>query len=255
MAALASPALLPTKACSALRPSLRNSAIVALETLALGPSSQTIGRASSAVLACHQVSATTATAESPTGTTFLTPFMPRTLAWSKLFTLPPNTGQSLIAALSMPGSLTSIPYIILPVVLSTVSSRFSGLPAIFQSFGSLSLMSLGTSSLAAASATLPNVVLRPEGVCVITPFDAVHSDVGTFHSLAAAWISMVRAAAPPLRTYSCEVRIPRLPPVDMSPHTRLRATLWPGVGYSVVTFDQSHSSSSATSWARPVSVP
>ena len=29
----------------------------------------------------------------------------------------------------------------------------------------------------------------------------------------------------------------------------------PGVGYSVVTFDQSHSSSSATSWARPVSVP
>ncbi len=41
----------------------------------------------------------------------------------------------------------------------------------------------------------------------------------------------------------------------MSPHTRLRATLWPGVGYSVVTFDQSHSSSSATSWARPVSVP
>src|SRR5205085_5715977 len=32
-------------------------------------------------------------------------------------------------------------------------------------------------------------------------------------------------------------------------------TLWPGVGYSVVTFDQSHSSSSATSWARPVRVP
>src|SRR5215831_10890317 len=49
--------------------------------------------------------------------------------------------------------------------------------------------------------------------------------------------------------------MPRLPPVDMSPHTRLRATFWPGVGYSVVTFDQSHSSSSATSWARPVSEP
>src|SRR5664280_386174 len=194
MAAFASPALLPTKACSASRPSLRNSAIVALETLAFGPSSQTIGRASSAVLACHQVSATTATAVSPTGTTFLTPFMPATLAASKLFTLPLNTGQSLIAALSMPGSLTSIPYIILPVVLSTVSSRLSGFPAIFQSLGSLSLTSFGTSSLAAASATLPNVVLRPEGVCVIALFDAVHSDAGTFHSLAAAWISMVRAA-------------------------------------------------------------
>src|SRR3981189_3648172 len=49
--------------------------------------------------------------------------------------------------------------------------------------------------------------------------------------------------------------MPRLPPVEKSPHARLRATLWPGVGYSVVTFDQSHSSSSATSWARPVRVP
>src|SRR3989441_4757672 len=49
--------------------------------------------------------------------------------------------------------------------------------------------------------------------------------------------------------------MPRLPPVEKSPHTRLRATLYPGVGYSVVTFDQSHSSSSATICARPVSVP
>src|SRR5882724_6305626 len=49
--------------------------------------------------------------------------------------------------------------------------------------------------------------------------------------------------------------MPRLPPVEKSPHIRLRATFCPGVGYSVVTFDHSHSSSSATSWARPVSVP
>src|SRR5450432_1302960 len=49
--------------------------------------------------------------------------------------------------------------------------------------------------------------------------------------------------------------MPRLPPVEKSPQARLRATLWPGVGYSVVTFDQSHSSSSATNWARPVRVP
>src|SRR5215471_7924868 len=47
----------------------------------------------------------------------------------------------------------------------------------------------------------------------------------------------------------------RLPVLLKSPHTRLRATFWPGVGYSVVTFDQSHSSSSATSWASPVSEP
>ena len=45
--------------------------------------------------------------------------------------------------------------------------------------------------------------------------------------------------------------MPRLPPVAMSRHTRLRARFWPGVGISVLTFFQSHSSSSATSWARP----
>src|SRR6202047_3371486 len=87
------------------------------------------------------------------------------------------------------------------------------------------------------------------------PVARLHSEAGTSHSLAAAWINIMRAVAPPLRTYSFEVRMPRLPPVEKSPHARLRATLCPGVGYSVVTFDQSHSSSSATSWARPVRVP
>src|SRR5215475_4149710 len=49
--------------------------------------------------------------------------------------------------------------------------------------------------------------------------------------------------------------MPRLPPVPISPHTRLRARFWPGVIESVETFFQSHCSSSATSWARPVRVP
>src|ERR1700675_4382754 len=89
----------------------------------------------------------------------------------------------------------------------------------------------------------------------MTLLAALHSVTGTFHSFAAAFTSIMRAVAPPLRTYSCEVRMPRLPPVEKSPHARLRATLWPGVGYSVVTFDQSHSSPSATSWARRVRVP
>jgi hypothetical protein len=109
IACLALPFSLPTKACSASSPLLTNSAIEALETLALGPSSQVAGSASSAVLACHQRSATTATALSPTLTTCLTPFMPVTLLASKLVSLPPNTGVSLIAAHSMPGSLRSIP--------------------------------------------------------------------------------------------------------------------------------------------------
>src|SRR5882672_9123302 len=89
----------------------------------------------------------------------------------------------------------------------------------------------------------------------MTLFAAVHSAAGTFHSFAAAWTSIMRAAAPPLRTYSCDCRTPRLPPVENSPQARLRATLSPGVGYSITTLFQSHSSSSAINWARPVIVP
>src|SRR6266404_4536811 len=89
----------------------------------------------------------------------------------------------------------------------------------------------------------------------MTLFSTVHSDAGTFHWFAAACTSITRAAAPPLRTYSCDSRMPRLPPVEKSPQARLRFTLSPGVGYSMRTFDQSHSSSSATSCARPVIVP
>jgi hypothetical protein len=55
------------------------------------------------------VSATTATAESPTRTTFTTPARFITASAFTLFTLPPNTGQSTIAALSIPGSFRSIP--------------------------------------------------------------------------------------------------------------------------------------------------
>src|SRR5467141_660611 len=49
--------------------------------------------------------------------------------------------------------------------------------------------------------------------------------------------------------------MPRLPPVAMSPQMRLRARFCPGKTCSVATLHQSHSSSSATSCARPVSVP
>src|SRR5882672_1773784 len=49
--------------------------------------------------------------------------------------------------------------------------------------------------------------------------------------------------------------MPRLPPVAMSRQTRLRARFCPGLIGSMATFLQSHSSSSATSCARPVCVP
>src|SRR5260370_1189908 len=108
-----------------------------------------------------------------------------------------------------------MPYTALPVTLSGVSRRLTPLPMIFQSFGSLSLISDGGSILDAATATLPKVVLRPDGVITHTPSGRK----------------------------------------TKSAHTRLRATFWPAVGNSYLTFDHSHSSSSATIWQRPVSVP
>jgi len=174
--------------------------MVALETFAFGPSSHSIVSASSAVFACHQVSAITATALSPTGTTFFTPGRFAIAAALKLLTLPPNTGQSLIAAFSMPGSFRSMPKTCEPSSLAAVSRRLTGLPAIFQVFGSFSTTSVGGASLAAAPATFPNVVVRPDGACVITLLAALHSAALTFQASAAACTSITRAIAPPLRT-------------------------------------------------------
>ena len=204
MAALTSPFWLPTKAWSASRPAFSISAIVALDTLAFGPSSHTMGSASSAVLACHHVSATTATAESPTCTTCRTPGMPLTLAASKLFTLPPNTGQSLIAALSMPGQLQVGAVDLRAGQLVGVSRRFTDLPMSFQSFGSLSGTSAGGGELGGG---LRHLAVRGRAAGGPVRDHAVGgAALGGRHppASAAAWISIMRAVAPPLRTYSCE---------------------------------------------------
>src|SRR5450631_760665 len=89
----------------------------------------------------------------------------------------------------------------------------------------------------------------------MTPAEALHSDGGTSHWVAAAEMSMVRALAPDLRRYSCEVRIPALPPVDIEPQMRFLLMCSLGETNSVETLAQSQSSSSATSCARPVRLP
>src|SRR5206468_9563227 len=72
------------------------------------------------------------------------------------------------------------------------------------------------------------------------PFSARHAERSTYHSLAAAEISISRAAAPALRRLSYEVRTLRLPPVSWSPYFGSRSawTTW--------TRRQSQESSSAT---------
>ena len=126
-----------------------------LLSAAPGPSSHVTGSFSSAVLACHQVSATTATALSPTGSTYRTPGIPCTAAASKPASLPPNTGHCATAASNMSGSVTSMAYTAAPLVFSTVPSRGSGLPMIVQAPGACRATSRGTGSLPAASANAP----------------------------------------------------------------------------------------------------
>src|SRR5882724_3780289 len=136
-----------------------------------------------------------------------------------------------------------------------MSTRFTDLPISFQSLGSFSFTSLGGSSLAAASATLPKLILRGPGPCTMKLLDAAHSEAGTPHSCAAAAISISRAVAPALRRYSCELRMVRLPTAAMSPQARLRLTFALAEAYSIFTRRQSQPSSSATSMGAEVMLP
>ena len=87
-----------------------------------------------------------------------------------------------------------------PLSLSTVSSRFTGVPMIVHCAGSLTATVSGTANCDAAAASSPYRSVRPVGVWVMTLLAAEHSPTGTPHCAAAACTSMARAAAPPLRT-------------------------------------------------------
>ena len=232
-------------------------AIVALETLSLPPVSHSIGSASSAVLACHQVSATTATAVSSTCTTFLTPGMPVDLGGVEALHLAAEHRAILDRGVEHARQL-EVDAVDLSCrsTLSAVSSRFSGLPAIFQSFGSLSFGLLRHRQLGGGFRHLAvGGRLRPDGVCVI---DAVRRACTRPPAPSTRWPRPGSASCAPRRRPCAHTRATRgcrgCRRSRIAPGALAR-TFSPGVGYSVVTFDQSHSSSSATSWARPVSVP
>ena len=109
--------------------------------------------------------------------------------------------------------------------------------------------------LAASAATAPNVSVRSLASWVTALKRATHSAAGTFQRAAAAPISISRAMAPACRNASWENAIDRLAPVDKSPQSSRRRRFSAGATSSVRTVDQSHSSSSATSMARPVIAP
>ena len=127
-----------------VNPSRKRSAMVALDSLPLGPKSQVMGNTSKADLARQKLSARTATDSSSTRTTALIPRRDEIFDASKLTNLPPNTGQALMAAYCMPGKTVSIPYLSEPLTLGAVSKRLGDLPNIFQSLGCLRVMDFGS---------------------------------------------------------------------------------------------------------------
>ena len=74
---------------------------------------------------------------------------------SALASVPPNTGQAVTAAYSMPGSRVSMPNAACPVILTRVSSRAVGLPARWNCSGGRIAGSVGSTTLAASPATAP----------------------------------------------------------------------------------------------------
>src|SRR5437762_10646889 len=91
--------------------------------------------------------------------------------------MPPNTGHRSIDAISIPGTLTSIPNTALPSTFTGVSSRGVRVPSRRKSFGSLSGTSVGTGSLAARAASLPYVSRRLVGVWITAPCSARHGAI------------------------------------------------------------------------------
>jgi hypothetical protein len=91
---------------------------------------------------------------SPTATTLRTPFMPATEAASKLFSLPPHRAL-LDRGVQHTRQLDVDAVDLFARDLFARVQPWIGLPAIVQVFGSFSAGSFGTSSLAAAAATLP----------------------------------------------------------------------------------------------------
>ena len=202
----------------------------ALETVPLPPSSQVMVSASSAFFACHQPSATTATA-SFSLTTLWTPFIPAIFGFVDRLQRAPED-----RALHERG-VQHVRHAHIDAVDRPAHDLVDHVEPLCRLAGELPVLGIAqrahpsaVRSRAAASATSPKRRVRPLGVCVMTLLAARHSEAATCQRAAAAAISISRAVAPAVRSEPCDMRMLRLPPVEKSPQTRLRRRFSSGRG-------------------------
>ncbi len=116
----------------------------------------------------------------------------------------------------MPGRVTSIPNIGIPVTIEWLSTPLTFVPMIRKAVGVLSctVARSGTGTVAAVSSNAVYLSLFPLALCTTTPGVVSHSDSGTFHVRAAAVTNIARAAAPTRRIGNQLVGVAVLPPAD-----------------------------------------
>ena len=134
---------------------MSSAAICALSTFAPAPSSQTIGKAASAVFAWYHLSATTATALSSTATTWRTPGIDLILSASKDVQLAAEHRALRDRGVQHVGQLHVDGEDLLARQLVHGVEPLHALPMIVHSAGVLSFTSVGTGSFAAAAASSP----------------------------------------------------------------------------------------------------
>ena len=220
-----------------------------------GPKSHSTTSKSRPVLAAQNVFPTTATPLAVC-TTWVTPGTPLTLSALKLFTFAPKIGGCFTTAVCRFGTIfavTSKPNFALPSTLAGASMRRVGLPIMRKSFASFSVTLSGTASALAASASAPNDSFCPAGP-ITTPFSVRQSVALTFHLLAAVETSIARAVAPTVRICVHEFTTDEEPPVIWIPNM-VCVNCGAAGANSARTFDQSQSSSSATSIGNEVMTP
>ena len=221
----------------------------ALLTEAVFPSSHWIRSALRPWMADQVLSATTATPVEICTTCF-TPGTVLALESSKLATLPPNTGQRATTACSIPGTRTSIPKIARPSTFSGVSRRLWDFPITLYPSAVFSVTFAGRGNLPASSASAPKLSRAFVAVLTTVLFSALHCVWSTLHRAAAACTSISRAAAPACRRGPNELRMLPLPTTPWNPPYAGSIGAKP-----VRIFCQSHSSSSANSMDKDVTVP